>query len=230
MKNKIEKTDKLILVGAGEFGEIAYEYFTYDSPYEVVAFSAEKKFVEMESLFGLPIVPFEELEKIYDPLKYKVFVSITFTQLNRIRTRLYKDVKRKGFSVISYISSSAFTWRNVEIGENCFIFENNVIQYHVNIGNNVIIWSGNHIGHRTKLKDNCFISSHVVISGYCEIGENCFLGVNCSLVPHMKVARDCIIGAGAVITKNTEEGKIYVGSPANPTNKSSFEAFNVKEI
>lgn len=224
-----EKKEKLIIVGAGEFAEIAYEYFTYDSPYQVVAFSVEKDFLEKKELFGLPVVPFEELERLYDPLKHKIFVAVTYTQLNRLRTRLYKEAKRKGFSAVSYASSNAFVWRNVKIGENCFIFENNVVQYHVEIGNNVILWSGNHIGHRTKIKDNCFISSHVVVSGYCKVGENSFLGVNSCIADFTKIAKDCIIGAGAVIIKGTEEGKVYVGNPAKPLEKSSFAAFKVKE-
>jgi len=221
--------EKLVIVGAGEFAQIAYEYFTYDSPYEVVAFSVEKEFIKDKELFELPVVPFEELENLYDPLKYKVFVAVTYTQLNRVRTRLYKEAKQKGFSAISYVSSKAFVWRNVGIGENCFIFENNVIQYHTQIGNNVIIWSGNHIGHRTQISDNCYIASHVVISGYCEIGENCFLGVNCSLNDRIKIAKDCIIGNGAVVTKDTEQGKVYAGNPARPTDKSSFTVFKVNE-
>ena len=223
-----ETKDKIVIVGAGEFAEIAYEYFTYDSPYEVVAFSVEKNFLERNELFGLPVVPFEELENLYDPAKYKVFVAVTYTQLNRIRTRLYKEAKKKGFSVVSYVSSRAFVWRNVEIGENCFIFENNVIQYCVKVGNNVIMWSGNHVGHRSTIKDNGFISSHVVVSGYCEVGENSFLGVNSCIADYLKIGKDCIIGAGAVVVKDTEEGKVYVGSPAKPTGKSSFEAFDVK--
>ena len=40
----MEKTKKLVIVGAGEFGEIAYEYFTEDSPYKVVAFAVERQY------------------------------------------------------------------------------------------------------------------------------------------------------------------------------------------
>lgn len=224
-----EKEEKVVIIGAGEFAEIAYEYFTYDSPYEVAAFSVEKEFIEKKELSGLPVVAFEELEKLYDPLKHKIFVAVTYTQLNRVRTRLYKEAKKKGFSAASYVSSNAFVWRNVKIGENCFIFENNVIQHRVKIGNNVILWSGNHIGHQSVIKDNCYISSHVVISGYCEIGENCFLGVNSCFNDKVKVAKDCVIGSGTVVIKNTEEGKVYVGNPAKPLEKSSFAAFKVQE-
>ena len=219
----VEKNEELIIVGDGEFAEIAYEYFTYDSPYEVVGFSVEKNFLEKTTLFGLPVVPFEDLEDLYDTALYKVFVAVTYTQLNRVRTRLYNEVKKKGFSLVSYVSSHAFVWNNVKIGENCFIFENNVLQYRVKIGNNVVLWSGNHIGHGTQIHDNCFISSHVVVSGECNVGENCFIGVNSTFSDHLNISKDCIIGAGANVIKDTEEGGVYVGNPAKLQNKRSKE-------
>nr|WP_319374587.1 acetyltransferase [uncultured Methanobacterium sp.] len=220
---------ELIIVGDGEFAEIAYEYFTHDSEYDVKAFAVEKDYLEKNELFGLPVVPFEDLETIYDPSEYDVFVAITFTQLNRVRTRLYHEVKRKGFNVASYVSSHAFVWHNVKIGENCFIFENNVLQYHVELGNNIVLWSGNHVGHRAKIGDNCFVTSHVVISGYCDIGESSFLGVNSTLADFLKIGKDCIIGAGSNIVRDTEDAKVYVGNPAKPMEKSSYVAFGVKE-
>jgi sugar O-acyltransferase (sialic acid O-acetyltransferase NeuD family) len=222
------KKEKMIIIGDSAFAQIAFEYFSYDSPYEVVAFSVEKNFLKREELFGLPVVPFEELENRYSPNEYKVFVAIAYNQFNRVRERLYNEVKKKGYSTTSYVSSKAFIWRNVEIGENCFIFEDNTIQPWVKIGNNVIIWSGNHIGHHSVIKDHCFISSHVVISGFCEIGEYCFLGVNSTIIENVKIAKNCLIGAGAIVLKDTKEGKIYVGNPAKPFEKSSFEVFNVK--
>ena len=42
------KTRKLVIVGAGEFAEITYEYFTFDSEYEVVAFAVEKEYKKKE--------------------------------------------------------------------------------------------------------------------------------------------------------------------------------------
>jgi len=224
-----KQKEKLIIVGAGEFAEIAHHYFTRWSPYEVVAFSAERNFIDKEKLFDLPVVPFEELEKLYNPEEYKVFVAVTYTQLNRVRTKLFKKAKEKGFSFATFIHPTVFVDDTTEIGENCFIFELNNIQYKVVVGNNVILWSKNHIGPRTIIKDNCFISSGVTVSGYCEIGENCFLGVNSCIADYKKIAKDCIIGAGAVVLKDTEAEKVYVGNPAKPLEKSSFTAFNVKE-
>jgi len=203
-----------VIIGAGETAEIAYWYFTRHTLYEIVAFSSEREFIKDDMLFGLPVAPFEELKKTHPPSEHDAFVAISFARLNRLRTRLYNETKRKGYVLTSYISPHAFVWENVEIGDNCFVFEDNVIQYYAKIGNNVTLWSGNHIGHRTVIGDNCFISSHVVISGFCEVGESCFLGVNSCVIDGVKVAKDCYIGAGAVVVKDTEEGKVYIGNPA----------------
>jgi len=155
-------------------------------------------------------------------------VAVPFTNLNRLRTRLYHETKNKGYELVSYISSKAFVWRNATVGENCFIFENNVIQHHVNNGNNVILWSGNHVGHRSVIKDNCFISSHVVIAGNCEIGENCFIGVNSTFNDELKVGKDCFISSGTLVIKNALEGKIYKGSPAKASSVDVYRYFNIE--
>ena len=50
------KHRKLILIGDSAFAEVAFEYFQYDSPYEVVAFAVERAFLTKPELFGRPVV------------------------------------------------------------------------------------------------------------------------------------------------------------------------------
>ncbi len=223
--------EKLIIIGDSAFAQIAYEYFTHDSIYEVVAFSVEKDFLKKEEMFERPVVPFEELEYLYEPTKYKAFVAIAYTQLNRLRARLYREAKKKGYTIVSYVSSKAFVWRNVKIGENCFVFEDNTIQPFVKIGNNVIMWSGNHIGHHSIIRDHSFISSHVVVSGFCEIGEYCFIGVNSTIGNNIRIAKDCLIGAGSVILRDTEEGRIYASKRTEPlSGRDALSYFGVRPV
>jgi sugar O-acyltransferase (sialic acid O-acetyltransferase NeuD family) len=220
---------EIVVVGSGETAEIAYEYFTHDSAHTVVAFAVESEFLAVDTLFGLPVVPLESLASRFDPATYSAFVAVSSTQLNRVRARLFRAVKEQGFDCASYVSSRAFVWRNVEIGENVFIFENNVLQHHVRVGNNVVLWSGNHIGHRSVIQDNCFVTSHVVVSGFCDIGESSFIGVNSTFVDGVSVGRDVVVGAGAVVTQNLEARGVYVGNPARPTGGDSFDTFNVAD-
>jgi sugar O-acyltransferase (sialic acid O-acetyltransferase NeuD family) len=219
----------LVIIGSGEFAAIAHEYFSHDSPHTVVAFAVERDFLKSSEYLGLPVVPFEELEQRFSPLEHKAFVAVTYTQLNRVRARLYRQAKLKGFELVSYVSSRAFVWRNATIGDNVFVFEGNVIQHFAAIGSNVILWSGNHIGHRSVIEDHCYLASHVVVSGYCRIQEYCFVGVNVTVADRVTLARDCFIGAGCLIAKDTESGKVYYAAPAEPAKVGSLRFMKVKD-
>lgn len=216
---------KVFIVGAGELAQIAYEYFTYDSDFEVVAFCVNKEYIKEPTLYDLPVVPYEEVETRFPAHDYLAFTGIPASDMNRTRTRFYQDLKAKGYAFATYVSSRAFVWRNVSIGENSFIFEMNTLQPFVTIGNNCILWSGNHVGHRSVIHDNCFITSHAVISGYCVVGAGAFIGVNATLNDNVRIAESCLIGASSHIAKDTDAERIYTGSPGRAVpGKSSFEA------
>jgi sugar O-acyltransferase (sialic acid O-acetyltransferase NeuD family) len=223
------KTRKLIIVGDSAFAEIAREYFDVDSTYDVVAFSVERSFLKRDELNGLPVVAFEEIERHFDPATHYVYVATVYTQLNRLRARLADSARNKGYQLASYVSSRSFVWRNVEIGEHCFIFEDNTVQPFVKIGRNVVLWSGNHIGHHSTIRDNCFVASHVVISGFCDIGENSFIGVNATLANNVNVGKDNWIGPNVTIMKGTEAGALYKADQPEPAKITAPRFFKIRD-
>ena len=212
---ELEQKKEIIIIGAGETAQIAYEYFTYDSDYDVVAFAVNERFLdgEKDSLYGLPIYPVETIETQFPVEKFGAYVALGSGRLNRDRSQMCDVMRSKGFKLVNYVSSKAFVWRNVRLGDNCFIFENNVLQHNVVVGNNVTLWSGNHIGHGCVIGDNCFISSHVVVSGFCIVGANSFIGVNSSVADYIKIGKDNFIGIASVVNRDTDDGKIYRGHP-----------------
>ncbi len=199
----------IIIFGTGDIAEISHFYLSHDSEYTVVAFTVDSQYLTSSTFCHLPVIPFESIEGQYPPDKYNMFVAISYAKINTLRAKKVQEAKQKGYSLISYISSKATTWPGLEIGENCFIIEDNTIQPFVKIGNNVTIWSGNHIGHHATIEDNCFITSHVVISGGVKIGKNCFIGVNSTIRDHISIANNCVIGAGSLILKDTQESGVY---------------------
>jgi sugar O-acyltransferase (sialic acid O-acetyltransferase NeuD family) len=219
------KERKLVIVGDRVFAEIAHEYFSHDSEYEVVAFSVERDFLRHERFLDLPMVPFETLPERYDPSDHSVYVAITYLQLNRVRARLAGAARERGYALASYVSSRAFVWRNVELGEHCFVFEDNTIQPFVRIGSNVVMWSGNHIGHHSQIGDDCFVSSHVVVSGGVEVGAASFLGVNSTLVNDITVGPDCWIGPSVTLTHDTAPASFYVPPRSALRDESALERF-----
>jgi len=218
---------KVVVFGTTEFAEVVYFYLTNDSEYEVVAFTTHKQFITDKELFHLPVIPFENIESQFNSKDFSMFIAIAYSKMNKVRADLCEQAKQKGYELISYVSSKATTWADLSIGENCFIFENNVIQPFVKIGNNVIIWSGNHIGHHSTIHDHCFISSHVVIAGNVTIDPYCFLGINSTIRDGIKIARECLIGAGALILKDTQEKGVYTTDSAK---RLSIESDKLKNI
>ncbi|WP_299868631.1 acetyltransferase [uncultured Roseobacter sp.] len=224
----MEKSKEIVIIGDSAFAEVAYECFTHDSPYVVKGFAVEEAHLTSSKLFDLPVVPFEKLEEHFDPGRVHFYAALVYTQLNRLRTRLFDAAKSKGFQPASYISSHAFVWHNAKVGEHCFIFEDNTIQPFVQINDNVVLWSGNHIGHHSRIGDNCFVSSHVVISGFCAIGANSFLGVNASLGNNLEIGEDNWIGPGVTLLQNTEPNQLFKGSQPEAARVTPKRMFKVR--
>jgi sugar O-acyltransferase (sialic acid O-acetyltransferase NeuD family) len=212
---------RIVVFGAGQWAELAHFYLTHDAPHEVVAFTVDREYLAAAEYKGLPVVPFDEVERSHPPGEFQMFIPMSFKRMNHLRAEKYHEAKRRGYSLISYVSSRATTWPGFECGDNCFIFEDNTIQPFVRIGNDVVMWSGNHIGHHSTIKDHVTITSHVVISGCCTIEEYCFFGVNATVRDETVVARETLVGMGVTIQKDTREFEVYRADPAVPAHVRS---------
>lgn len=206
---------KVIIFGTKDFAELAQFYLQHDSEHEVVAFAVHAQYLPTEKeLWGLPVIAFEQIEQIYPPEKFMFFAPLAPAQMNRLRASVYFEIKRKGYSLISYVSSKATTFSGTIIGENCFILEDNTIQPFTAIGNNVVLWSGNHIGHHSIIKDHVTFTSHVVLSGHCTIEPYSFFGVNSTIRDGTHIAEGTLVAMAAAIVKDTEAWGVYKGNPA----------------
>lgn len=193
---------KLVIFGTSSFAEIAYEYFSRDSFYKPWAFTVEREYMNSCRFCSNPVIPFEDVSATHPPDEYSMFIAVGYGEGNSIKERIYNESKKKGYSLVNYVSSRAFVWRNVILGDNNFIFENNTIQPFVTIGNNNTFWSGNHIGHHSKIGNHNFFSSHVVVCGNVEIGDRCFLGVNSSIADNVSIPNETFLKIGAIATKD----------------------------
>jgi sugar O-acyltransferase (sialic acid O-acetyltransferase NeuD family) len=205
---------KLIIFGNRDLAQLTNFYMLNDDYYhrrfEVVGYTINKEFIDLSKEEDQRLIPFETINQTHPPKDYSLFIPVSN---NKLREKLYKEAKEKGYTLISYVSSkcTCFAWF---IGENCFIQEDNTLQPYTHIGNNTILWAGNHIGHHSIIEDNCFITSHVVISGHCIIKNGSFLGVNSTLRDGITIGENSIVGMGSVVTKSIPNNEIWIGSPA----------------
>jgi len=216
---------EVIIFGTERFGEIACYYLTRDSKHKVVAFTVDGAYMKEKRFNGLPIIPFEEIGKHYPPDDFYMLIAIGYSKLNSVRAKKYLEAKKNGYRLINYVCSKSTIWGDVEVGDNSFIFENQVIQPFTKIGNDVILWSGNHLGHDVIIGDHTWVSSHVVISGGVKIGLRCFIGNNVTIRDGVTIGDESIIGQGVVILKNVKEKSVYIAQPTKPYrfNSEQFE-------
>lgn len=220
--------EKIVIFGVSDAAQLAHYYFTNDSSYNVVAFTVDAAFIPPDRQFcGLPVVDFENVALLYPPSEYAFFVALGYSNLNASRKEKYLAARALGYRLVTYVSSKAAVLNQGDIGENCFILENNTVQPFASIGNNVTLWSGNHIGHHSRIDDHCFLASHIVISGRVHIGESCFIGVNATFRDHITVGEKCVIGAAAVLLADVAAGGVYVGSA---TERSRVPSHRVRKI
>lgn len=217
---------KVIIFGVGQIAEIALFYLKNDSEHEVVAFTVDSDFLKTDKFHNLPVISFDQIEKEYPPQDYKMFIPISYNKINKIRAKKFEEARIKGYNFISYISSKA-TYYNTPVGENCFIFENNVIQPYTKIGDNCILWSGNHIGHHTIIEDHCFLASQIVISGSVTIGEYSFIGVNATIRDNIQIGKSNVIGASSLVLSNSDDNSVF--SPRQ-TDKSKVPSNKLRSI
>jgi sugar O-acyltransferase (sialic acid O-acetyltransferase NeuD family) len=206
--------EKIVLFGNGQVADHAYVLFTYDSPYEVVAFTVDRAYLREESAHGLPIVPFEEISAHYPPDQYKMHISISYRRVNQLRAEKYEQARAKGYQLVSAISPRATTWPDLVMGDNGRIGANTLVDTCVTLGNNVTIAGGCIIGHHTVIGDHCFLAAGVVVSGSVTIEPYCFIGANATIRDRVTIARASVVGAGACILEDTAERGVYIARQA----------------
>jgi sugar O-acyltransferase (sialic acid O-acetyltransferase NeuD family) len=214
---------KIVIFGDSQLASLAHFYFKHDSQHTVAGFTVDRDYRKANTYEDLPIVDFEEVTTHFPIDEYAMFLPVSFKKMSHLRRSKFEQAKKLGYEIVSYVSSKATTWPDLDVGENCFIFEDNTIQPFVKIGDNCVLWSGNHIGHHTVIKDHVFITSQVVISGCCEIDEHTFFGVNATIRDETNIAEGTLVGMGAIITKDTSPYQILLGAKSTLMPKKSMD-------
>lgn len=203
---------KIVLFGTGRGADVAYRFLTADTDHEIVGFTVDEKYMKARELRGLPLVPFEEVEKHYPPEDFRLFVLLGYQSMNGLRQGKYEAAKAKGYTLESYVASDIFKPEPLVIGENCFILDNQSISLDVTIGNNVVAWSSNHIGDLTTIADHVWLASHVTIAASVKVEQNVFLGVGATVATNVRLGAASFIGAHALVSNDVAPNSVYVAS------------------
>ncbi|HEY8034399.1 MAG TPA: acetyltransferase [Methylobacter sp.] len=215
--------EPVVIFGNGTFASLAWYCLTHDSPWQVKAFTVDRAYLQNPTHEGLPVVPFEDLSSLYAPSEVRLLIPLGYAQINGLRRERYLQAKALGYDFISYISSRASIWPDLQVGENCLIYEHAIIQPFARLGDNVIIRSGAHISHHCVVSSHTFVAAGACFGGNATTAEQAFVGLGSVLRDGVHLAERSFIGAGAVVVSNTEADGVYLGNPARKIAKSALE-------
>jgi sugar O-acyltransferase (sialic acid O-acetyltransferase NeuD family) len=205
---------KVVIFSLGKMASLAWYVLTHDSDHEVAGFTVDAAFFDRHELHGLPVVPFDRVEDRFPPADFAMLLPLGWHGVNGLRMKRYLDAKSRGYTFPTYVSSRAYTWPDLQIGQNCMVFEGAIVQPFAKIGHNCIIRSGAHVSHHVEISDHGFIAPGAVLAGGATIGQRCFVGANATVHDGVTVAPRCIVAAGAVVNRDTTENGLYAGVPA----------------
>lgn len=214
---------KVVIFGNGGVAKMIHSHLTHDSSFAIAAFTVDATHLKDETLLGLPVVAFDDVERIFPPDDFQLFIPIGFRSVNQLRADKYREAKAKGYGLINYASSKAMIAPGVTLGDNCVIMDGAIIGPSVSIGNDVFIGPGTVISHGDVIGDHCFVAAGAVVLGDVRIEPYCVLGANSTIKDGIIIASECVIGAGVTITRTTSPREVYIGPQVEPSAKRSDE-------
>ena len=205
---------------------LLYQFARHE--HSIETFTVDEQCIKDNCFEKISLVPFEGIEKIYSPDKYKMIIAIGYIQMNDIRQERYLQAKSLGYEFINYIHPSVYIHDNNLIGSNNIILDHVSIHPGTKIGNSNFISSNTNIGHGCYIADTCWINSGVGIGGETIIEDNCFIGINASLGQGIKIKKKTFIGANGLLDRDTEIGDVYLSSKSEKfkLNSDHFLAFS----
>jgi sugar O-acyltransferase (sialic acid O-acetyltransferase NeuD family) len=201
---------KLIIYGNGHMARTFYHFARLE--YEVTAFTVDRSVLNTVDIEGIPVIPFDSIERHMPPADHRMITAVGFIEMNRLRERKYREAKQKGYGFVNYIHPSVVRHSNFELGENNIVLEHASIHPYTRFGHSNFLCSNISIGHGCRINDNCWINSGVSIGGGTTIESGCVLGINASIEANLVIAEGCYVGANTLIAKSTSANSTYVSA------------------
>lgn len=163
-------------------------------------------------------------------LEFEVFLLhvVGFIPCHFVRRFFYRlGGIRIGSGSAIHMGAKFYNPWNIKIGKDTIVGEGVVLDGrdkliigdHVDIASEVMIYN---CEHDVNSSDFHAVSAPVTIEDYV------FIGPRAIILPGVTIKKGAVVGAGAVVTKNVEEGLIVGGLPAKPIGVRTVKDLNYR--
>jgi hypothetical protein len=190
-----------LIVGAGDFLEIAYEAWKVKEPAMVV----EKLEIGQDESHYFD---FDFLNH-YLPGDTSMFAAFDNRFLNFKRLELLGAIKGRGFQMEPYVSDGAIVGTGTKIGENSFISGGAIIGGQSSLQYNNYVGPRAVVGHASELGHSVWVEAAVVIGTHSKIGAQSILGEGVSVASGIQVGRMCVLDIAGHYRENIPSKTLY---------------------
>lgn len=206
----------VVIVGTGDFADLVADTIINDMNRSVAGYLVDSKYMQDNSYKGLPVRPFEEVEKYFPSEKCAMVIGFVGGKMYSQRYEKYEILKSKGYEMLNVVHSSAQISKDSIIGDGNIFLQHTIVAMGTEIGNCNVFTPKSYVCHHVKVGNANYFAPGVSTTGYCEIGNYCFLGVNSAINNKVKVADYTFVGGGKFITDNTHEYDVFVPEKSVP--------------
>lgn len=211
-----------VIFGDSAFAERIYKYIKQENIDKVLCFTNEERFINRKMIGDLCVVPFETLSSLYEKDSFEILICIGYTNMNKLREKIYNFCKKNEYAIGTWISSTVITYTE-DIAEGNIIMPGVLIGPGCTIGKGNIFESCTCLTHDNIIGDFNFVSTNCTFGGNSIVKDFCFIGLNSTIKSSITIANYSLLGMGVVQCKDTEDFGVYVGNPSRKLdNKSSL--------
>ena len=201
-ENEVIDMEDIILLGIGGHAHSVVDSIEQAGQYRIVGFLDVKEHQNKEYR-GYQVVGTDDmLESYYRKGVKNAFITVGYLGEGSIREKLYKELKRIGYTIPNIIDETAIVASDVRLGEGNYMGKRTVINANAEIGTMCIINTGAIVEHDCCIGDMTHIAVGAVLCGRVTIGDRTLIGAGAVVRQGIHIGSHVIIGAGMTITKD----------------------------
>ena len=209
---------RVVGIGAGGHAKVVLECVrAMRDDIDVVGLLDADTKLHGHSVLGCKVLGGDEmLEKLHAQGVSHAFIGVGGVKDNAPRRKVFENLLRHHFEVLSVISDTAILSPSAVVGAGSVVCPGAIVAAGARIGRNVIVNTGAIVEHDCEVADHVHIASGAILAGAVSVGEGAHVGAGATVRQGVSIGRDAVVALGAAVIDDVAAGTAVGGVPARP--------------